>query len=300
MHRLTTFNKELHPLLRWSMTCFALVIFLNACKKEEGITPDEKQPPFYTLPQGQHTYDDTIVNFQKKYGTYILYKFSAGDYTWNVTSLLNYYATQGNQGYISDALKFMLSKTFDFYPENFMKKTLPFKIILAGSQYAVNPKPGGGFDTVRTAPLFTTNGFNFVTLAITDTISTMPAASLILVKGNFNYYYWRRALTAGVIEYPAGFAALTNYADGSNFTKYKDVGFLAERTLFTASNQWTIADDFLYYIREITAKTTTQFTNAYLVPAYDTKGMVRKKYDLITSYYKTKYGVDLQAIGDAQ
>ena len=36
----------------------------------------------------------------------------------------------------------------------------------------------------------------------------------------------------------------------------------------------------------------------YLNPSKDTKGLIRKKYDMITKYFQTVYEVDLQKIGD--
>jgi len=36
-----------------------------------------------------------------------------------------------------------------------------------------------------------------------------------------------------------------------------------------------------------------------LHPGVDTKGLIRKKYEIVIAYFKSTFGVDLQAIGDA-
>ena len=36
-----------------------------------------------------------------------------------------------------------------------------------------------------------------------------------------------------------------------------------------------------------------------LDPAVDVNGLIRQRYDMMIAYFKTLFGVDLQAIGDA-
>ena len=277
-----------------------IVLLATGCKKEATPVPDTNKPPFYSVPQGNHPFDDQIVDFYKKYGSYILYKFDKGDYTWNLTSSLNMYATQADENKLPDALNFTFDYIFAAYSENALKKLLPYKIILPGSLYNLTPTTNGKYDTAWTSPVLVTNGFNFVTLAIADTITRMTPDAKKLLRANFNFFLWKRALSQQSIEYPTGFTALINYS-GANPGTYKDYGMLGMFPLFTANQSWwTPVEDMLYYIREITSKTSAQFAATYFTTAADPKGLIRKKYDMITTYYKTRYGLDLQAMGDAQ
>ena len=54
------------------------VLFIS-CYDEGKIKPSEEPELIYgkyTLPQGDHDYDDDIVAFYKKYGSLLLYKFT--------------------------------------------------------------------------------------------------------------------------------------------------------------------------------------------------------------------------------
>lgn len=64
--------------------------------------------------------------------------------------------------------------------------------------------------------------------------------------------------------------------------------------------QQNVTWDFLCFINAITGQTKAELEATILSPAVDVKGLVRQKYDGLIRYYKTTYGVDLQAIGDAQ
>ncbi|MBO9632973.1 MAG: hypothetical protein J7578_07615 [Chitinophagaceae bacterium] len=294
----TSYSKNIASSL---LAMLALIMLLTAsCKKEATPVADNNKPPFYSLPQGNHPYDNQIVDFNKQYGSFILYKFDKGDYTWNLTSSFNLYATQPDESKVPDAMSFLFDYIFANYSENSLKKLLPYKIILAGGMYTLNPNVSGGLDTLWTSPVLVTNGFNFVTLAVADTITKMTPDTKKLLRANFNFYLWKRALSQQAIEYPPGFTTLINYS-GANPGTYRDYGMLGMFPLFTANQSWwTPVEDMLYYVREITSKTSVQFANTYLTTAADPKGLIRKKYDMITSYYKTRYGLDLQAMGDAQ
>lgn len=65
--------------------CAAIIILLcvmSAC----GYSEDELTPSgdalTYKLPQGNNDYDQTIVDYYNKYGTYILYKYTDKDAYW--------------------------------------------------------------------------------------------------------------------------------------------------------------------------------------------------------------------------
>jgi len=69
------------------------------------------------------------------------------------------------------------------------------------------------------------------------------------------------------------------------------------------------ADDAKYFIEaiisnpyeDLIAENTS--TNTYvgiLNPVKDVNGLIRKKYEILVNSFKENYGIDLQAIGDAE
>ena len=53
------------------------------CDDTETLTPSQESEPIYVLPQGAHDYDEKIVEWHKRCGFYILYKFEPRDLYFN-------------------------------------------------------------------------------------------------------------------------------------------------------------------------------------------------------------------------
>lgn len=63
-----------------------LVASLIACSDDDNLTPSERTEFGYTVPQGDHEYDDRIVDWNKRCNTFILYKFDLKELYWQVSS----------------------------------------------------------------------------------------------------------------------------------------------------------------------------------------------------------------------
>ena len=61
-----------------------LVIFAVACHEEETLTPTETPEFGYSVPQGNHDYDDKIVDWKERFNTFTLYKFELKELYWEV------------------------------------------------------------------------------------------------------------------------------------------------------------------------------------------------------------------------
>jgi len=112
---------------------FSLMSIVSCQKESPLVVSEPGTNVFYQLPQGNHPYDDEIVEFYKNYNCFILYKFSEADYNYNwtasVTTTLS--VESADTMYISDALKYLHRNLFDIYPKQFLKETMPFSILLA-------------------------------------------------------------------------------------------------------------------------------------------------------------------------
>ena len=63
------------------------IVLLSGCY-DEDVKPSSKPELIYgkyTLPQGDHEYDDDIVAFYEKYETLLLYQFTTKDFGWSPT-----------------------------------------------------------------------------------------------------------------------------------------------------------------------------------------------------------------------
>ncbi|SHM47476.1 hypothetical protein SAMN05444266_108205 [Chitinophaga jiangningensis] len=265
---------------------------LYACKKEAAIQPTPI-PPFYTLPQGDQPYDDSILAFKDKYASYILYKFTNYDLVYEVAGVTPRVAARvANPQYIDTTLKLFRSVFMNYYPEDFLKKTMPYKILLAAS-----------IDTMNVTylnvlqPSITGTFASPTTLAIGWADSTFikkkyPARTL---REWLTAAYMKHATMSGAMKIPDEFVMLAPPAYNEATSDPRGVGMLGQATLMAdISIYW----DFGMYVAYISSRSRAELENTIFKPNYDTKGLIRQKYEVVCNFFRNEYGIDLQAIGD--
>ncbi|SMD05323.1 hypothetical protein [Pedobacter africanus] len=261
-----------------------LVLFLAiSCKKETTIQPDEIKP-FYTLPQGNHPYDHVIVDFYHTYGCYILYKFSETDFRWNIANNIPYEADQGDENYIAASIDALDQYLFKFYSADFLKKALPYKIILSAKISEIGDPQKTPVSSVSTSSHFAFGHAG-------SSLVSMTAQELKLMKGSLNKEFWTQAIIFNKIILPPAFVAATNYDNVMSFNK-KNFGVFMSPDIFSQ----TLQGDFLEYINIIATTTKEELERTLFLPVNDPNGKYKLKYNAVIDYYKQAYGIDLQAI----
>jgi hypothetical protein len=269
----------------------AILLTLTACHKEAALQPSSSNR-LYTLPQGNHPYDQDIQQFYDTYHTVMLYKFDSMDYQYNITGPLNVYLyiKPADTSYIPAALDFIHTNWLDLYPSAFLQKTLPFKILLASSI-------GIGVPYLSQIVAYnyqsTYAGMNWVGFGIVnDSLQKLTPGQIDTTRGALNKSFWQQAIQNQMIETPDSFSTLTTYSKltSSNLKQYG--------CFYDHNPNNNAANDLLDYIQVITSTDSVTFKNKWLTPSFDTKGMYAIKYNLIKNYYRTKYGVELQTIGN--
>lgn len=280
------------------VACLTLLsCIIISCHKEAPLVPG-KPTDFYKLPQGNQPYDDSIVAFYQKYGSFILYRFTEKDLTYDYSRYLTVKGTEGNPAYIKNTLDYFKSQCLDFYPESFLKKTIPFKIILAAAIDTFSLVNA----TTPTTPVRSLTGFcasgNMLAIGWADsTLLLQSPARLKQLRGFMHRSYMEQAIQSSAMDIPAEFA---KYAP----LKYNEVvglepaNGLIERIGDVAPGRRTVMWDFTSYVCAITGHTKAELDATILSPAYDVKGLVKLKYDVVIRFFQNTYGVNLQAIGD--
>ena len=278
-----------------------LLLAMAACHKEEKLVPDAS-PIAYTLPQGNHPYDDSIVAFHEKYGSYILYKFSYMDYAYDYTGYLTITAAQANEAYVQQALDFFNSQCLRLYPEQFLQKTMPFKIILAASIDTTQITNTGAVVVAKRSVSGFMQSRSMMAIGWADsTLQQQSASQLKVLKGYMNRCYFFQAFLSGALPIPDVFNAFVPVGGYNIISGYRpDLGFIEAPNSNDVSRNASVTWDLLCYINAITGRTKAELDATILSPSVDTKGLIRKKYALLINYFKTQYGVDLQAVGDSQ
>ncbi|SER01530.1 hypothetical protein [Pedobacter rhizosphaerae] len=264
---------------------FLSLLLFGGCGKEE-LTPAAEIPPLYTLPQGNHPYDKTIVDFYNTYGTYILYKFTDKDFRWNFNTNISFVAEQGDENYIEPALAALDKYLIKLYPTDFLKKALPYKIILSSRIRSVSTN-GTVLDNYINA-VSTSSHFAFGRAG--STLSTLTEAQLKTMKAELNREFWRQASAYGKIPMPPAFVAATSYnvVTAANRRTYG---------VFTVPNgSQNIYGDLVDYLYNIALQTPQEWEQTVFTTTNDPTGRFRFKYNSIINYYKEKYGLDLQSV----
>lgn len=128
-----------------AIMAFATSAFaLTSCDYSEDALEPSGIASAYTLPQGDHAYDQTIVDFYKKYGSVILYKFTDKDAYWTPTGWKMYQLNEespsasvtgptltcANEAYVAQQLQLLNEVWFSKFNDKMLKEFLPTKILL--------------------------------------------------------------------------------------------------------------------------------------------------------------------------
>ncbi|MBE9599331.1 putative zinc-binding metallopeptidase [Pedobacter sp. MC2016-24] len=266
---------------------------LTGCKKKEAALEPSEITIQYQLPQGNHDYDPELVDLNKKYGSYFLYKFSAIDFAANPVYGAggfneSYLVDEADEAYVGKVLNFIKRNWLNYYSDEFLKNNLPFKVLL-GQKLRLKASPTSNYNVLSNFNQMTLNNFSAAFDSMTDPQKKTYVNSLHAEFFNF-------ILSRGKLDVPADFAAVTNYTTAATFTNYYALGYV---NYVVAIGDNKLNKDFLSYVGLITSKTKAELDASILSPTNDTAGLIKKKYNFIVNYYKTKYNIDLQAIGNA-
>lgn len=277
----STINKSAFAVLTLSM----LTVF-TSCEREDKLEPTPVTNR-YTLPQGNSDFDNVIVNFHQKYGKYILYRFDHSDYAYNYTSMKSDSAFNANPAYIDTALNFFLNQLVNHYPEEFLHKTLPFKILLASYIGSGASRSATGFASTNSA----------LTIGWADsTLLEKTPAQLREIRGQLHRHYFERAIRTKSVEIPEEFFATAPSGSYPSNSSALYAAGVVERV--PSGSVIYIEGDFLGFIQLITGKTTAELESTLFLPATDKNGLIRRRYDIIQNYFLLKYNLDLKAIGN--
>ena len=286
------------------------LLLVTACKKEEKLTPSEGKENVYsdhTLPQGNHAYDATIVNLFQKYNTMFLYKYIPNDLYFNINTYFGgsydakkdsttrggYFDVPANEAYVGMQLDLIKELLLKYYSDDLLRQGLTQKVYLVDSFYFAYSGPGKPVDNW---PFLydVYEGGDYMLVAWGGTrLNTMTKEEKYSLKGQLNALFLSITHKRGVIKPTAAFATLTNYSSVT-WNNYYPLGAL-DYYLINADKDWDL------YVQAIVSNSYASLIapGGILHAGVDTKGIIRKKYDLVIAYFKTVLGVDLQAIGDA-
>lgn len=284
------------------------LIFGVGCYEEDPLTPTEGLEFRYTVPQGNHDYDARIVDWYEKDGFYILYKFDPKDIYFNVSSWdgSRFDSLSGQPGsgilsmmaeeeYAGRQLQLVEEIFLNFYSDTVLANWLPMKILLC-SQLEKDQRRVDvsiGLDNIAV---------NYGSQEIEGLLA--DNAKVLTLKNSLHDLFTNRLISQKKLVPPTEFAEISGYGRTAKKEEMYILGFIV------ASNYSNIdlISDFRNYIKAVFSFSYDELTaepevddytmKGILHPKKDVNGLIRKKYDVLTGYFKNTLHMDLQAIGN--
>lgn len=299
----------MQPIINKLSVLLLLFVLTAGCKKEAALTATPEKESVYgdhTLPQGNHAYDTDILQLFQKYNTLFLYKYVPKDLYYQVkdytggkydavkdSTFYGYFDVPAGENYVGQQLSMLKDIWLKFYPDAALKAMLPKKVFLLDSffyAYTGKGKPVDNWPTLYD----TYQGEDF--FAVTwggSRITSMSAAERYALKSTLNILFLTAARQKQIIVRSQDFTLLSNYAAVTR-TNYYELGLISYYSR-TPDTDWDA------FVTMIVSNSYADLTapGGYLSPDFDTRGLIKKKYDVMIAWFKTNWGVDLQAIGNA-
>lgn len=280
------------------------------CSDENKLTPSDQDIYGYSVPQGEHDYDDKIVAWKDKYNFFALYKWVPRDLYWSPTGWSEakenppgstFLWTNGwngepaDEAYVGQQLD-LIEKTFvSFYPDSTFRRCMPLKMLLC-----------------KKLQLIGTNGVatdknvyqNFDHLAFSygnESVLALTSAQKNALKLEFNLLFLLRLKSNGWIPVSELFYTYSDYSTNMTSSTYYARGFVVNNNSDKTNTDWQhyleaiLSTSYEDLTREVPASDRT--FHGILNDTKDTKGLIKKKYKAMIDHFK-QYGIDLQNIGN--
>lgn len=293
-----------------------LALALVSCASDLSISEIEPLTPDYELPQGKSPADSRIVELYKKYGTYVLYEFPEKDFNWKLidTSLgepetppVTYSYKPADPAYAGDILDLLEKSWFRFCKDEFLKKYFHQKVFLVSA--------------LQQGEMDEEDEYRFIDFLIeTHHMVISNCSEKIRDKSDYEMRELRISLQESLLnswmydkigEAPNDFFKVSSYTshaidydpDSEDFTRTRGFIFADKYGYewstylmgadFPEYSKWDMDQDLYHYIYALITRTSAEWADDLTYP------LVKEKYDILIKFFLEKYGLDIQAMGNA-
>ena len=195
------------------------------CYEEDDIHVTEGLEVSYTLPQGDHPYDKTIMDWYEQYGFYSLYIFEDKDIYWANENWEERFE-DGSEGggslkgvpadpdYVGEQLEMVQTYFFDLYPDSLIAHYMPLKLLLCSELWNVTR----GYDQMTWEvtdiynKLWAYEGWDYIAVnGGSAEMNTITSYSKGEFQTEVNEVFLWRLYEEGVLEIPEAFGQISNY-----------------------------------------------------------------------------------------
>lgn len=264
----------------------------------------------YTLPQGDHEFDDEIVKFYADYHSLLLYKFSKKDFEWNVTGSILWNPVSDTTGggyeyevademYVGAQLDLLHNKCFNYFPKEWLKALLPQRILLCsklnrvGENLSHYPTEADKYfqHGVQGYCHFAVNWGNADILSMTA--EDRNTFKIEMCKLFLRYIFPSTGNGEDRLKRPKLFETISSYTDDYESGNYTN-------GILDPNHRTSVREDWFDYLIMVISTPYSELISegGMLSPAVDIEGKIRKKYDILVNYFLEEHGFDIQQIGN--
>lgn len=217
--------------MKYSFLFVICALFLwTGCNDEDDIKVSEGLEISFTLPQGDHDYDDDIVAWYDKYGFYTLYIYEPKDIYWANTSWEERFEEDGKSGgklrakmaeeeYVGDQLKVFEHFFLDVYPDSLLTRYMPLKVLSCAELWTTrwkveyNWELGERVRTLLYDTIWAYEGWDYIAMnGATSEMNMKDAASQMRLSYEMNTIFLKKLYKAGKFEMTEEFASVSDYS----------------------------------------------------------------------------------------
>ena len=302
------------------------VVFVTACYNEDDLTPSGIESR-YMVPQGNHDYDATIVDFYEKYGSCLLYKFTDKDTYWTPSEWMNgalgeegkdgYIVSPADEAYVGEQLELLQDTWFSSYSDEFLSAFLPVKIMLCSSidsvcmTWVFEPE----FMTIYTSKKVGA-WYNYDNICVSygsEEVTQMTEADVAAFRSKVNRIFIESMKGREVTVPTKEFEEMSDYnVDNIGYMSPPELWALgvpiARSYNVSVENDWeafmlmmvNYPESFLTREPVFNSEWDTTEANwdGILNPVKDVNGLLKARYDYVRNYFIENYNMDLQSVGN--
>ena len=240
--------------------------------KEDDIHVAEGLEVSYTLPQGDHAYDTTIMNWYEKYGFYTLYIFEDKDIYWantNWDERVEGWSGGGNlQGhpadpdYVGELLNVIEQGFIDVYPDSLVAHYMPLKLLLCSDLWDVlsastyDWTTGEYIELLDSTKLWARKGWDYIAVnGGSEAMRPTTVEDKLDLQAEINTIFLQRLYGNGVLEIPEEFETVSDYSTygyymATTVPNIFELGFVMDNPLgsFNSGLETMVSVDFEAYL----------------------------------------------------
>lgn len=303
-------KKKLIPYIFWGISLLIL-----SCSDDDGRLPhrDDFEPCRFDFPQGTSVADKEIQRIHEETGAYIIYKnITSKDLNrnWIDPGSTSFVGTPIEEKDLSFYLDFLNRNLLKYVEGKYLKNSLPVYFYLLQRLESVK----GNRPTVVDLK---TNGLDFWAFGMSvEEIKVLSSAERANLRNRMVYPVLRALVEKGIITAPDEFSAGINYETAitktpttstggkdKNYYRYRGFVDFVDDVSFDGTEVPMISmvkknnADLLSYIRIALYYSEQEFLEEYPQATFS---LIYDRYQIITSYLKKTYDVDLKHISSAE